>query len=54
MRNLCHSKKKVTYKQVIYDGIWFKEEMLKWWKKKIKLNEVGYESVMLAPAEVEI
>lgn len=50
---MCHSKKKVTCKQIIYDGNWFKEEMLKRWKKKVELNEVGYESIMLTPEEVD-
>lgn len=50
---MCHLKKKDICKQVNYDGIWFKEEMLKRWKKKIELNEVGYESIMLTPDEVD-
>lgn len=50
---MYHSKKKVTCKQIIYDGIWFKGEMLKRWKKEVELNEVGYETIMLTPGEVD-
>src|SRR5690625_2865258 len=53
MRTLCHSKKKAICKRVNYDGIWFKEEMLKRWRKEVALNEVGYESIMLTPEEVD-
>src|SRR5690625_1705978 len=53
MRTLCHSKKKATCKQVIYDGIWFKEEILKQWNKEIELNEIGYESILLEVNEIE-
>lgn len=50
---MCHSKKKAICKQAIYDGIWFKEEILKRWKREIELNEIGYESIMLTPDEVD-
>ena len=50
---MCHLRKKDICKQIVYDGIWFKEEMLKRWKKEVELNEVGYETVMLTPDEVD-
>ena len=50
---MCHLRKKDICKQIIYDGNWFKEEMLKRWKKEVELNEVGYESIMLTPEEVD-
>lgn len=50
---MYHSKKKVTCKQVIYDGVWFKEEMLRRLRKEVELNEVGYETIMLTPEEVD-
>jgi len=50
---MYHSKKKATCKQVIYDGIWFKEEMLRRWSKEITVNEVGYESILLERDEVD-
>ncbi len=49
---MYHSKKKATCKQVIYDGVWFKEEMLRRWRKEIVLNEVGFESILLERDEV--
>ena len=50
---MCHSKKKAICRQKIYDGVWFKEEMLKRWNKEIELNEIGYESILLERGEVD-
>lgn len=50
---MYHSKKKAICKQVIYDGIWFKEKILKRWKKEVELHEIGYESILLERDEVD-
>lgn len=53
MRNLYHSKKKVTCKVEIYDVVWFTGELSKSLHRKIEVNEVGYESILLEHEEVD-
>lgn len=53
MRHLYRSKKKVTCNDETYDVVWFKTEMFKRWEKKVEVNEVGYESIMLEHEEVD-
>ena len=53
MRTLCHSKKKATYRTDVYDVVWFTKELSKRLDRKVEVNEVGYESIMLTPDEVD-
>lgn len=50
---LSHSKKKATCKVEIYDVVWFTEELSKRLNKTIKVNEIGYESILLEHDEVD-
>src|SRR5690625_2352769 len=53
MRTLCHSKKKATCRADVYDVVWFIKELSKRLDRKVEVNEVGYESIMLTPDEVD-
>lgn len=50
---MCHSKKKATCNDEIYDVVWFKEELSKRLSKVIELNKIGHESILLEHDEVD-
>ena len=53
MRTLCHLKKKATCRNGVYDVVCFTKELSKRLDRKVEVNEVGYESIMLTPDEVD-
>lgn len=50
MRTLCHLKKKAICRADVYDVVWFIKELSKRLDRKV---EVGYESIMLTPDEID-
>ena len=50
---MYHSKKKATCKTDVYDVVWFTKELSKRLDRKVEVNEVGYESILLEHEEVD-
>ena len=50
---MCHSKKRAICKANVYDVVWFTEVLSKRLHRKIEVNEVGYESILLEHDEVD-